>query len=217
MPPPRIWRVRSRLGSDADQETAVHRFHVVLTAALAATGVLIAGCGGDEQSVEPGADPTSATEVVTTSTPPVETAPPEPPPTPTPSLPGLPSVDRAAVEGYLDWTELSTPPAPALAAQASGAHRGTKRVFLGRAADTDAAPFPPGAVVVKEGRTGDDITLIAIMEKIGETDDATGGWRYVEYTRSSSASRFEKVNFPETGCAGCHAQAKATDFIFTTK
>jgi hypothetical protein len=196
----------------------VHRFHVVLTAALAATGALIAGCGGDDQAVDPGAGPTTATEVASTSTqPPVETTPAEPPPTPTPSLPGLPSVDRAAVEGYLDWSELSTPPAPALAAQASGAHQGTKRVFLGRAADTDTAPFPPGAVVVKEGRTDDDITLIAIMEKIGEVDDATGGWRYVEYTRASSASRFEKVSFPETGCAACHAQAKATDFIFTTK
>jgi hypothetical protein len=191
----------------------VRRYRFILLISLTA-GALIAGCGEDNETAEPGA---AGTTTDGTSTPPPVESVPEPPPTPTPPLPGLSAVDRDAVEGYLDGTELTTPPAPALAAQASGAHPGTKRVFVGRAAGEDAAPFPTGTVVVKEGRTDGDITLIAIMEKIGETDDATGGWRYAEYTRDSSASPLARVTFPESGCASCHAQANATDFIFTTK
>jgi hypothetical protein len=42
-----------------------------------------------------------------------------------------------------------------------------------------------------------------------------GGWRWEEFTRTSPRQRFTRVAFPESGCAACHAQAKATDYVFT--
>ena len=46
---------------------------------------------------------------------------------------------------------------------------------------------------------------------------SNGGWRWEEFTRSSSTARFRKVAFPESSCAACHAQAKATDYVFTKR
>jgi hypothetical protein len=36
-------------------------------------------------------------------------------------------------------------------------------------------------------------------------------------TRSSPTARFAKVGFPESGCAACHMQAKANDYVFTRR
>ena len=44
-----------------------------------------------------------------------------------------------------------------------------------------------------------------------------GGWRWEEFTRSSSTARFAKVGFAESGCAACHSQAKSNDFVFTRR
>ncbi len=68
---------------------------------------------------------------------------------------------------------------------------------------------------MKEARTRRDITLIAIIERVRAADSAGGGWRYAEHKRPDSNSRFAKVNFPESSCAGCHAGAKATDWVFS--
>ena len=46
---------------------------------------------------------------------------------------------------------------------------------------------------------------------------ANGGWRWEEFTRTSPTARFTKVGFPESGCAACHAQAKANDYVFTRR
>lgn len=46
---------------------------------------------------------------------------------------------------------------------------------------------------------------------------ANGGWRWEEFTRSSPAARFTKIQFPESGCAARHVQAKSNDYVFTRR
>jgi hypothetical protein len=70
---------------------------------------------------------------------------------------------------------------------------------------------------MKEARSGGAVTLVAIMEKVRVNDATTGGWRYVEYNRASASEPFGKVNFAESGCAGCHMNASSrqtTDWVF---
>jgi len=51
----------------------------------------------------------------------------------------------------------------------------------------------------------------------GAVSTRNGGWRWEEFTRTSPRQRFTRVAFPESGCAACHAQAKATDYVFTRR
>ncbi len=181
-----------------------------------AIACVVVGCGGDTNATAPPDTAPAATPTVPGT--PSASTPPEPaePTVSTPNLPGLPASEVALLEGYPGWTELTTPPPADQAALASGAHDGAKRIWAGPAGTNPANPYPLGAVVVKEARTGGDITLIAIMEKVRKSDAANGGWRWAEYKRSDSGSSFAKVSFPESGCAGCHASAKGTDGVFTT-
>ena len=172
--------------------------------------VLWAGCGGSDPAAE------------TTSPPPVPTTPAPPPQrtvsvpaTPTPPLPGIPAADAALIDGYRDWTALTKPPIPELATLGS-AHQGARRVWVDLPAADIALPYPQGTIVVKEGRSGDTVDLIAIMQKLRANDATTGGWRYVEYTRDGSGD-FARVGLPESGCAGCHLNANTrqkTDWVF---
>lgn len=150
------------------------------------------------------------------------------PPTPAqagPAARDLAGVDRADAEliaGYLGWTELTVPPIDALTSLGS-AHGGTKRIWASpqRNALVDGTgrqrfPYPNGTVIVKQGSRDGAPVLIALMEKTGAAG-ATGGWRYVEYTRSTPDSPYAKVGLPEAGCAGCHANASTrqqTDWVF---
>jgi hypothetical protein len=53
------------------------------------------------------------------------------------------------------------------------------------------------------------------MRRVSGT--ANGGWRWEEFTRASPQARFTRVGFPESGCAACHMQAKANDYVFTRR
>lgn len=186
---------------------------------VAAALLLVAtGCG------DSGETPTSA---ATTAQPPAEapsgtTAPADPSPGATPDLVGIPAAEAKLIEGYLDWTRLAEPPQASLQSL-GGAHAGAKRIFASSpraelvAGGAQRFPYPRGAVVVKEARTDGDVTLVAIMEKVRANDATTGGWRYAEYNRASAGEPFAKVNFPESGCAGCHSNAnsrQSTDWVF---
>ena len=81
----------------------------------------------------------------------------------------------------------------------------------------DGRDYPIGAIVVKTARPPGKqwLSLVATMRKIrGSTN---GGWRWEEFTRSSPTARFTKIAFPESGCAACHMQAKANDYVFTRR
>ncbi len=181
----------------------------------------VAGCGGAGDTSTDAPTTAAATQPGTATTT-TATAPPEPSPRATSDLVGIAAADTALIEGYLTWTRLPEPPRTELRGL-GGAHAGTKRVFASPpraelvAGGTQRFPYPRGTVVVKEGRTDGEITLVAIMEKVRANDAATGGWRYAEYNRASAGEPFAKVNFPESGCAGCHMNADArqsTDWVF---
>lgn len=124
-----------------------------------------------------------------------------------PQQQGLP----AYIEGYSKWAKLNKRPIVG----GSPAHQGTKNVYASRR--RQGARYPVGTVIVKTatppGR--DWLSLVATMRRIKRT--ANGGWRWEEFTRSSPSRRFSKIAFPESGCAACHAQAKANDYVFTRR
>jgi hypothetical protein len=43
-----------------------------------------------------------------------------------------------------------------------------------------------------------------------------GRWRYVEYERSSARARYTVLAQGQL-CSSCHAQARATDYVFTRR
>ena len=122
-----------------------------------------------------------------------------------PQADGLPRY----VDGYTTWPKLNRP----AIVGGSSAHAGVKQVYASKR--RRGARFPIGTIVVKTAtpRGKRWLSLVATMRRIRGTKN--GGWRWEEFTRSSPRQRFVRVSFPESGCAACHAQAKATDYVFT--
>lgn len=121
--------------------------------------------------------------------------------------PGIPSY----VDGYSGWPKLNRVPIKG----GSIAHQGTKSVYASKR--KVGTRYPVGAIIVKTAMPPGKrwLSLVATMRKVKTR--ANGGWRWEEFTRSSPASRFTKVAFPESGCAACHMQAKANDSVFTRR
>ena len=117
----------------------------------------------------------------------------------------------AYVDGYAKWPKLNAKPILG----GSSAHQGTKNVYASKR--KTGVNYPVGAIVVKTARPPGKqwLSLVATMRKI--RGSANGGWRWEEFTRSSPTARFTKVAFPESGCAACHMQAKANDYVFTRR
>jgi hypothetical protein len=117
----------------------------------------------------------------------------------------------AYVDGYAKWPRVNRLPIRG----GSAAHQGTKNVYASKR--TTGVRYPVGTNLVKTatppGRKW--LSLVATMRRI--KGSANGGWRWEEFTRSSSSARFQKVAFPESGCADCHSQARANDFVFTRR
>ena len=120
---------------------------------------------------------------------------------------GLP----AYIGGYATWPKLNAAPIRG----GSAAHQGTKNVHASKR--KVGRRYPPGTIVVKAATPPGKrwLSLVATMRRVKAS--ANGGWRWEEFTRSSASARFTKVGFPESGCAACHAQAKANDYVFTRR
>jgi Cytochrome P460 len=120
---------------------------------------------------------------------------------------GLP----AYIEGYAKWPRLNAAPIHG----GSAAHRGTKNVYASKS--KVGRRYPLGTTVVKAAMPPGKrwVSLVATMRRVKAT--VNGGWRWEEFTRTSPTARFTKVGFPESGCAACHAQAKANDYVFTRR
>jgi hypothetical protein len=120
---------------------------------------------------------------------------------------GLP----AYVNGYADWPRVNAKPIRG----GSAAHQGVKNVFASKR--KIGRRYPTGTIVVKTASPPGKrwLSLVATMRRT--TGTANGGWRWAEFTRSSPTARFAKVAFPESGCAACHMQAKANDYVFTRR
>jgi hypothetical protein len=120
---------------------------------------------------------------------------------------GLP----AYVNGYTAWAKVNKAPIRG----GSSAHQGVKNVYASKR--KVGRRYPLGTIVVKAASPPGKrwLSLVATMRKVkGSTN---GGWRWEEFTRSSPTTRFAKVGFPESGCAACHMQAKANDYVFTRR
>ena len=117
----------------------------------------------------------------------------------------------AYVTGYAKWPRLNRVPIRG----GSPAHQGTKNVYASKR--KTAARYPVGTIIVKTAMEPGKkwLSLVATMRKVKGTTN--GGWRWEEFTRSSPTARFTKVGFPESGCAACHSQAKANDYVFTRR
>ena len=115
------------------------------------------------------------------------------------------------VDGYAEWPKLNRK----AIVGGSAAHAGVKQVYASKR--RRGARFPVGAIVVKTAtpRGARWLSLVATMRRVRGTRN--GGWRWEEFTRTSRTQRFTRVAFPESGCAACHAQAKATDYVFTRR
>ncbi|MBA3787266.1 MAG: cytochrome P460 family protein [Actinobacteria bacterium] len=120
---------------------------------------------------------------------------------------GIPSY----VDGYAKWPKLNAKPIRG----GSPAHQGTKQVYASKR--KTGTNYPLGTIVVKTATPPGKqwLSLVATMRKIRGTTN--GGWRWEEFTRSSPTARFTKIAFPESGCAACHMQAKASDYVFTRR
>ncbi len=115
------------------------------------------------------------------------------------------------VDGYAKWPKVNAKPIRG----GSSAHPGTKNVYASKR--KVGRRYPAGTIVVKTGTPPGKrwLSLVATMRRM--QSGANGGWRWEEFTRSSSTARFTKVAFPESGCAACHMQAKANDYVFTRR
>jgi hypothetical protein len=116
---------------------------------------------------------------------------------------GLPSYTN----GYQNWKRINKKPFTSTG-PLSSAHSGVKNVYASK--KRIGSKFPNGTVVVKSilkpGDKPSTPTQVAVMRKLN------GKWRYVEY--ELSGSRYGVLAKGQL-CQSCHAQAKATDYVFT--
>jgi hypothetical protein len=127
------------------------------------------------------------------------------------SLPGIPK----AFHPYKSWHKVNAKP---IRPTPTTAHPGTKNVYASK--KKVAGRYPVGTLIVKEGFTTVGgkrfVSLIATMRKQRGLDPAHGNWKFIEWTRSSPNARFNEIARDAT-CWGCHAQAKRTDWVYTTR
>ncbi len=128
---------------------------------------------------------------------------------------GLPGIPKA-FQPYKTWRKVNAKPIPP---RPRTAHPGnpknvyaSKRPLRGR--------YPAGTLIVKEGITTAAgrrfVSLIATMRKARGLDPEHGDWQFIEWSRSSPRDRFREVA-RDAVCWGCHARARATDWVFTTR
>jgi hypothetical protein len=113
---------------------------------------------------------------------------------------GLP----AYTNGYAKWPRINKKPFTG----GSSAHAGIKNVYASK--KKVGKRYPNGTVIVKSiRRPSDPPSLpgqVAVMRK------TNGSWRYVEY--QLGGSRYGVLAQGQL-CQSCHAQARATDYVFT--
>jgi hypothetical protein len=114
---------------------------------------------------------------------------------------GLP----AYTDGYASWTKLNRKPVTK-----PGAHNGIKNVYASRERAANKR-YPNGTVIVKSiaepGAKG-VAQQVAVMRKV------RGIWQWVEY--ELTGGRYG-VLARGALCSSCHMQARANDWVFTTR
>jgi Cytochrome P460 len=118
---------------------------------------------------------------------------------------GLP----AYTDGWQSWQKINRKPFRSTG-PLSSAHEGLKNVYASKA--KVRGKYPNGTVVVKTiVRPGTKfVGQFAVMRKV------KGRWRYIELERSNARGRYTLLAQGEL-CSSCHAQARASDYVFTKR
>jgi hypothetical protein len=118
---------------------------------------------------------------------------------------GLPSYTN----GYAKWPRINKKPFTTTG-PLSSAHSGVKNVYASKR--KAGSRYPNGTVIVKTiqpgGRKGKPYQ-VAVMRK------SNGRWRYDEYQLSGSS--YSRLDYSQSLCQNCHAQARANDYVFTKR
>ncbi len=94
-------------------------------------------------------------------------------------------------------------------------HEGVKDVFACNvpleALESNARPFPAGAVIIKESTRSDSdyAWLVATARK------SESGWTWNEYSRNFEDEEFVHIAASEQVCIDCHQKVEALDWIYT--
>ena len=126
------------------------------------------------------------------------------------------------INGYKKWTRLNK---KVIGPRQADPHHGFKREYVNRLKNEFVNsqgnlifPYKEGTIVVKEVRAtakpNSKIVLISIMRK-QSGNETTGGWDFIEYSRSSSDNSFVPINFPKDSCYACHMGASDSDSVWT--
>ena len=116
---------------------------------------------------------------------------------------GLP----AYTDGWQTWQRLNAKPFRSTG-PLSRAHTGLKNVYASKR--KRGRSYPNGTVIVKtivEPGTK-FVGQFAAMRKVN------GRWQFVEWTRSARTARYRVLAQGQL-CQGCHARARANDYVFT--
>jgi hypothetical protein len=118
---------------------------------------------------------------------------------------GLP----AYTDGWQKWPKINRKPFTSTG-PLSSAHTGVKNVYASKR--KVRGKYPNGTVVVKTiVKPGTRfVGQFAVMRKV------KGRWRYIEYERSSARASYTLLAQGEL-CSSCHAQARASDYVFTKR
>jgi hypothetical protein len=119
-----------------------------------------------------------------------------------PAANGLP----AYTNGYTSWPKLKR-----IAVEGPNAHDRVKAVYVNRRKAGKA--YPVGTVIVKDVVSPGTsyVSQVAVMRKTRAK--ASGGWAFVEYSRSSRGGRYGVLAQGRL-CSDCHVLAKRNDWVF---
>ncbi len=116
---------------------------------------------------------------------------------------GLPSYTN----GYQKWPKLKR-----IQVKGPNPHVKVKAVYVNERKAGKA--WPVGTVIVKDIVSPGDsfVSQVAVMRKVKQAS-ASGGWVFVELSRSDATARFGLLAQGAT-CTGCHSLAKRNDWVF---
>lgn len=127
-------------------------------------------------------------------------------------------------QGYTRWTHVKSGLIPA-GHPAFASYGGLHHIYANRTAQAGYAKgrFADGSVLVYdlfETRTTPDGSIdqgprrhVDVMVKDARRYAATGGWGYAEFAAGQSRDRLGPAQ--RAGCAACHEQRKARDYVFS--
>jgi plastocyanin len=130
----------------------------------------------------------------------------------------------AGIAAYRTWTKMNA----TLLTDPSNPQAGPKNTFVDLRPDQvgeivgagglTRRPFPPGATIVRETMDpAAGFVRVLFVMRYDPAATRTKEWAFSGYTRSAADKPFEAlaITDPVARCLNCHAQVKASDYVFT--